>query len=87
MNILSYFNTNTILYLFIVIFLYLIAREIGIQIGKSKPKEIIIILGVMIGLILAYIGYAVIGILFILFSILIFLISHFSSRRTKNDKE
>lgn len=87
MNLLSYINSDTILYFFIVIFIYLIAREIGISIGKTKPKEIIIALGVIIGVLLIYLGYGIIGILFILFSILIFIISKFSHKRSKNDKE
>lgn len=87
MNFLSILDTNSILYFFIIIFIYLIAREIGISIGKTKPKEIIIVLGVIIGILLIYLGYAIIGILFILFSILIFVISKFSHKRSRNDKE
>ena len=88
MNLLSsYLNVNSILILFIVIFAFIVIRQLIIGFSKSHFKNVFMFLIFVIGILSIYARQYLLGILFILFGFTLIIGMHFIGDSKNENKE
>ena len=88
MNLLSsYLNVNSILILFIVIFAFIVIRQLIIGLSKSHFKNIVIFLIFVIAILSIYARQYLLGILFILLGLILIMGMHFMGDSKNENKE
>ena len=82
----DYLNVNSILLLFIVLFVFIIIRQLTIGLSISFFRHVVIILTFVIGILLVYDKQVLAGILFLLLGIILAIGIHYK-RRSKNENK
>ena len=88
MNLLnSYLNVNSILILFIVIFIFIIIRQLIIGLSLSAFRHVVLFLIFVIGILLIYDKEILAGILFLLLGIILSIGLRFAGKGKNDNKE
>ena len=88
MNLLnSYLNVNSILILFIVIFIFIIIRQLIIGLSASAFRYVVLFLIFVIGILLIYDKEILAGILFLLLGIILSIGLRFAGKGKNDNKE